>query len=353
MRLGPLTESVGLYDGAAQADGSAIDFFITIRVGTAVLGRLRAYQPAYSLAPFFGLLFPRQVVEGVAVRETEMEKLPPLFLIPRQEGETSRRVVDTVRSERRVSRVAVAEEPERRGRAFVHEGSIEPHAQVPALAERIGQRAFHESDVLAAGQLFQRERLLEVSDGEVADHRELLDLDVGVLERVGAGEVVLEFVLDVPVHAAFHEQARAPELRTVADAAELAAKLLVRTVDRPVVLHPSADLQLELAVCGVEPQPALPIRGQEVLLADLLFDVRDLLRQFRCSVVLLLFGHRLDHQVAVLLFADLAVGLQDVQNFRGHVLRVCRRRRAESQGDDAGAQRCSYAFRSHLRSYSF
>ena len=295
------------------------------------------------------------VMEGVAVRKTGMEKLPALLLIPRQERKARRRVIGpTVAEHVAVGRIAVTEETECRGRAFIHERAVEPRPHVTALAEDVGQRAFHESDVLAAGQLFQRERLLEVSDGEVADHRELLHLDVGVLERVGAGEVVLEFVLDVAVHAAFHEQARAPELRTVADPAELAAKFLVRAVDRPVVLHPPADLQLELAVRGVEPQPALPVRGQEVLLADLLFDIRDLLRQFRGRGVLLLFGHRLDHQVAVLLFADLAVGLQDVQNFRGHVLRVCRRRRAESQGDDdAGAQRCSYAFRSHLRSYSF
>ena len=60
-----------------------------------------------------------------------------------------------------------------------------------------------------------------MADREVPDQGQLLDLNIGVLEWVGAGEVVLHFVLDIAVHTAFHEQAGTSELRAVANPTEL------------------------------------------------------------------------------------------------------------------------------------
>ena len=96
-----------------------------------------------------------------------------------------------------------------------------------------------------------------------------------------------------------------------------------RTVDAPVVLHPSADFELELAVGRVEPQAALPVRGQEVFLIDALFDFFDLFRQARTDLCrggrLLVLGLGLNHQIAVLLLADLPVSLQNIKNFCGYI----------------------------------
>ena len=178
-----------------------------------------------------------------------------------------------------------------------------------------------------------------MADREVPGHRELLQLNIGVLERVGTGKVVLKLVLDVAVDAAFHEEACPPELRAVADAAKLSPDPLVRAVDGPVVHDPTTDFQFELAIGRVEPQPALPVGGQKVLLADLLLYVRNPLWQRCGSAALLFLGLGLNHQITVLLLADLPVGFQNIQNFCGHIPGLGRSCQQQPGGNKADAKR--------------
>ena len=121
---------------------------------------------------------------------------------------------------------------------------------IPGGAEGVGQAALHEGDETQAGEFFEGEGFLEMTDLDVPDHRNLPKSDPGVLDLI-RGKIVLGLPGESAVRSALGFEARSAECHPCAIASEACLEGAVLADRREIQQDPATELCGELAVVAL------------------------------------------------------------------------------------------------------
>src|SRR5690606_11476829 len=168
---------------------------------------------------------------------------------------------------------ALAEDAHRR--RPVRTAAAETDTQMPVGAEQVGDTAFVEGGVQAAGQVFETKGLLETADGNPLGAKAgVLDPGVanaagGAVGTAGTGKIVLEAVIPVLGKGAAHVEEEA------ADGGAVTEIVVVRGVEGGIGLEPAANLERVGVVDRFETQAAAIGGGDDSALGghDLFVDL--------------------------------------------------------------------------------
>ncbi len=153
--------------------------------------------------------------------------------------------------------------------------SVDADTRVPAGRESLDRkRALHEGEILGAGQLFEAEELLEVSETDLPETE--LETDPDILEiGIPVGKVVLRLEHDPIVNRALEEDACTSEFEAVLKdiRPEGAGEIAVDAEKRVVGHNSAAKFQLESAAL-LDLVGVAPLRDPFVLLAVLVLGDR-------------------------------------------------------------------------------
>ena len=207
----------------------------------------------------FGPSFPLKIGTAadvpvlMAVGNAQMENLTAALVVDGDARQAARELVcKGIRKTFRAAELVAhfTEKPDCPSGSLTESLVVDLDAGIPGGAEGDGQAALHEGDETQAGEFFEGEGFLEMTDLDVPDHRNLLKSDPGVLDLI-RGKIVLGLPGESAVRRALGFKARSAEFHPGAIASEGCLEGVVLADRGEIQQDPATEFSGELAVCAL------------------------------------------------------------------------------------------------------